>query len=287
VRRELVARVAERAGPQLGPEVHARVRVEHRRARLAQDRLILRDLRAARARGAARHARARPAAAQPQARPRRRGCDGARVRPRRCSCGWHGARPAPGTAVACAVCHLPPPASRGGPGWAASRDRACDRRRCALRCIRAEVCRALLLGGRRGRARTCRPRSCLFGVYSAANGMTHFVASIRLLGQTFQDKRRPSRSSSSEKSAIPRQDHPPLPRSLAGAAAPRLHPLRALRQSFCIPRCALPAPTMCILCGSLRSLLESQIWMVAAASRGRFQRWLSDSARKLLSSHAV
>lgn len=43
------------------------------------------------------------------------------------------------------------------------------------------------------------------GVYRAPNGMTHFVASMRLLGQTFQDSRRPSLFSMLAKSAMTRR----------------------------------------------------------------------------------
>lgn len=41
---------------------------------------------------------------------------------------------------------------------------------------------------------------CLFGVYTAAKGMTHLVASSLLLGQMFQVSRTPSMSSSCAKS---------------------------------------------------------------------------------------
>jgi len=136
VRRELVARVAERAGPELGPEVHARVRVEHRRARLAQDRLILRDLRARRGRGRrfrTTYKCACRAAAPLRARPRRRGCNGARARPRHRSRGWRAAGPAPGAVVARAVCQLSLPASRE---VRAGRPRAIER------ATGADVCRA-------------------------------------------------------------------------------------------------------------------------------------------------
>lgn len=40
------------------------------------------------------------------------------------------------------------------------------------------------------------------GVYTAAKGMTHLVASSLLLGQMFQVRRTPSTSSSAEKSMV-------------------------------------------------------------------------------------
>lgn len=47
----------------------------------------------------------------------------------------------------------------------------------------------------------------LFGVYSAAKGITHFVASTLLLGQMFQVMRTASTFSSSWKSAMPWLGH--------------------------------------------------------------------------------
>lgn len=54
------------------------------------------------------------------------------------------------------------------------------------------------------------------GVYSAPKGSTHFVASILLLGQMFQDSLSPSLSSMLLKSAIAATD---LPRLLLSTGA--------------------------------------------------------------------
>jgi len=159
-------------------------------------------------------------------------------------------------------------AGRSGLGGLA-RSSAQRAQMCAALHTRRDVS-ALLLGGRRGRARACRPRSCLFGVYSAANGMTHFVASIRLLGQTFQDKRRPSRSSSSEKSAIPWQDHPPLPQLAYRRRRPPPLPLACPQAALLHPALRTAGTTLLLL----RSLLGSQFGTAARQ-------------RKSLGSHAV